>query len=205
LKAHVTILGDIAIEFREIKERYLSDRFKVVYIGTFSGDEPLEMVLNVASRLPEVDFYITGNLKHDKKNLHNKYPLSNVKFTDFLPDEEYLRLLKSADAAMILTTMNHTMQRGAYEAMSMSKPIIVSDWPILRQTFYKGTILVLNNEESIEQGILEMIAGKKRFEQEICELREERLKLYERSIADLRKIILEQYFLRGLKGRRQSA
>jgi glycosyltransferase involved in cell wall biosynthesis len=97
------------------------------------------------------------------------------------------------------------MQRGAYEAMSMSKPIIVSDWPILRQTFYKGTILVLNNEESIEQGILEMIAGKKRFEQEICELREERLKLYERSIADLRKIILEQYFLRGLKGRRQSA
>lgn len=188
-KINVTILGDIAIDFPEVPARYLSNKFKLAYINGFAGDEPVEVVLRVASELPQVEFYVTGNLKHDRKNLRDKYPLSNVTFTDFLPDEDYLRLLKSVDAAMVLTTKDHTMQRGAYEAMSMGKPIIVSDWPVLRETFYKGAVYVANEEEKIREGILNMMADRRRLSQEVLELREERSKVYQEKILSLRGLI----------------
>jgi glycosyltransferase involved in cell wall biosynthesis len=79
-----------------------------------------------------------------------------VKFTGFLPDEEYLGLLRGVQAIMVLTTNNHTMQRGACEAVSLGKPIITSDWPVLRSYFNKGTIHVDNSYHGIKEGILEM-------------------------------------------------
>jgi glycosyltransferase involved in cell wall biosynthesis len=81
------------------------------------------------------------------------------------------------------------MQRGAYEAMSMGKPVIVSDWPVLKDTFYKGAVYVGNEEEKIREGILNMMADRRRLDQEILELREERSKIFQERISALRELI----------------
>jgi hypothetical protein len=73
--------------------------------------------------------------------------------------------------------------------MSMGTPVIISDWPILRQTFYKGAIYVENSEESIRQGILRMIKDKEVLDKKIYELKNERMKLYKEKINDLRKLM----------------
>jgi glycosyltransferase involved in cell wall biosynthesis len=187
--AHVSILGDIVMEFPRMQAQPLSDKFNLVYISTYSGDEPLETVLRTVSELPQVHLFVTGKLKHDRKGLHKKYSLANVTYTDFLPDREYLKLLKSADAVMVLTTMNHTMQRGAYEAVSMSKPLITSNWPILRETFYKGAIYVSDEEGSIRHGILDMIAKNEGLALEMAQMKKERSKIYKRRVCALQDLI----------------
>jgi hypothetical protein len=48
------------------------------------------------------------------------------------------------------------MQRGACEALSIGKPIITSNWLVLRNYFYKGTVHVDNSIEGIRQGVIEM-------------------------------------------------
>ena len=138
------------------REEYpLNGSFNLTVVNTFSSDEPLEEVLKTAADLSDVHFYVTG-----KKNAADErvlaQPPSNVTFTDYLSTEQYYGLLNSSDAVMCLTTCDHTLQCGACEALSLNRPIITSNWPMLREYFYMGTVHVANSSEGIRQGIVEM-------------------------------------------------
>ena len=52
-----------------------------------------------------------------------------------------------------LATRDHTMLRGAYEAVYYGTSIIISDWPILRETFDDGTIHVDNRVPTIVEAV----------------------------------------------------
>ena len=182
------IIGDIPTTFPRSESLLLNGKFNVAVINTFSPDEPLEEILAAATSLPEVQFYITGNLLRAKKSLFQKKP-DNVKFTDFLPDEEYFKLLRAAQAVMVLTTDDYTMQRGACEAVSLGKPIITSDWPILREYFDKGTLYVDNSAQSIREAVVRMQEEIKTLENEILILQQERWEEWQHKHAALTALI----------------
>jgi glycosyltransferase involved in cell wall biosynthesis len=133
-----------------------------------------------------VQFYITGDPIRARKTFLQHHP-KNVNFTGFLPDEEYLGLLRGVQAIIVLTTHNHTMQRGACEAVSLGKPIITSDWPVLRSYFNKGTIFVNNSGEGIKEGILQMKEKREILEKEVLLLQQERQLEWEGKYAALEK------------------
>jgi glycosyltransferase involved in cell wall biosynthesis len=92
-----------------------------------------------------------------------------------LPNEEYIGLLRAVQVIMVLTNDNHTMQRGACEALSIGKPIITSNWSVLRDFFNKGTVYVDNTGAGIKEGILEVQKNLKQLKAEILILKKERL------------------------------
>jgi glycosyltransferase involved in cell wall biosynthesis len=136
-------------------EYSLAGGFNLSVVNSFSSDEPLEEVLKTAVELKEVYFHITGKKSTANIRFWAQAP-PNVIFTDYLPNELYYGLLKSSDAVMCLTTCDHTLQCGACEALSLEKPIITSDWPLLREYFSQGTVHVSNTREGIRLGIIEM-------------------------------------------------
>lgn len=147
--------------------------FNIAMISSFAPDEPLDEVIGVARSLPDVGFYITGDPVQGFKRLPASLP-PNLHLTGFLPDNEYYGLLRSVQAVMALTTQDHTMQRGACEAVWLGQPIITSDWPLLRQAFHKGTIHVDNTVEGIRSGVLQMRVRYQQLASEILLLQEER-------------------------------
>jgi glycosyltransferase involved in cell wall biosynthesis len=167
--ADAFIIADIPMAPTDIKPFPSDDRFRVVVINTFSPDEPVEAVLEAAEGLPEVQFYITGDPIRAKKTFLRNPP-ANVQFTGFLPDADYFGLLKSAQAIMVLTTDDHTMQRGACEAVSLARPIITSDWPLLRSYFNKGTLHVDNTSAGIQQGVRRAQEEQAQLEEGILQL-----------------------------------
>lgn len=172
------IIGDIPVRYSKMKPyEKMRSGFNITLVNSFSDKEPVERVLKAAEQRKDIDFYITGNLKHANKNLLSN-SLGNVIFTDFLPDEQYAWMLKNSNAVMTQTTSDNTMQRGAYEAMALGTPIITSDWGILRETFNKGTIFVKSDVDSIIQGILDMKENHKRYKKEIKELKKARLAIW---------------------------
>jgi glycosyltransferase involved in cell wall biosynthesis len=171
-QAPAFIIADIPTEFPPGQPVALKDGFKVVVINTFSPDEPVAEILAAAALLPEVNFYITGDPIRANKSFLQLHP-PNVTFTGFIPDNEYFGLLRSVDAIMVLTKDNYTMQRGACEAVSLGKPIITSDWPVLREYFHQGTLFVDNSCHGIRDGILQMQQEKDRLAQEITGLQQE--------------------------------
>lgn len=160
------VLKDIPTTFDANGQYPLAGEFNVALINTFSADEPLAEVIQAAATLPDVQFYVTGKLNGKSSDLIKDTP-KNVHFTDFLPNKTFYNLLNNVQAVMCLTTRNHTMQRGACEALSMGKPIITSDWPILRQYFNKGTVHVDNSVDGIQQGVLQMQANLSDFQKGI--------------------------------------
>ena len=66
---------------------------------------------------------------------------ANVSFTGFISYAEYLGLLQDSTGVMVLTTRDNTMQRGAYEALSLAVPIITSDFKVLRDCFADASYL----------------------------------------------------------------
>ena len=94
-------------------------------------------------------------------------------FTGFLPDPQYIGLLRAVDAVMALTTRDHTLQSGGCEAVSVGKPLIISDWPYLRQFFSKGAVYVSNSPEGVYRGIREMQQRQSELQQAIPALRQD--------------------------------
>ena len=161
------VIRDIPTTFPEDGTYPLNGDFNVTVVNTFSTDEPLEQVLEAARDLDGVHFYITGRVNRGDPRLLESAP-RNVTFTDFLSTEQYYALLRGGQAVMCLTTRDNTMQRGACEALSLAKPIITSQWPLLREYFHQGTVHVDNTSGGIRRGVQEMCS---RYEEYVSGIR----------------------------------
>jgi len=126
--------------------------FNVVLVSSYHGDEPVREVIEAARYAKNVNFYIPGSLKRAPKEILTGVP-DNVAFTDYLPEADYAALLKGCDVVMSLTIDDYKMQCGAHEGVEFGRPIITSNWPILREFFSKGTIHIDNSPSSLIKAI----------------------------------------------------
>jgi glycosyltransferase involved in cell wall biosynthesis len=175
--AKTQIVSDVPVCFPEPRLVKRNGHVTMTFVSTFTGDEPLENFLVAAGRAPDVQFYVTGRLEDAEPEVLKKAP-GNVSFTDFLSDSDYVGLLMSSDAVICLTTEDHTMQRGAYEAVYLGKPVITSDFEILRKSFPSGSVHVTGTPEDIARGICEMKGDLRRYQREVAHLRTDKLECW---------------------------
>jgi len=148
----------------------LSEAFNLVLVNTFSPDEPLSVALEAVAGSPDVHLYVTGDVGKAPACLLEAAP-ANVTFTGFLSDDDYLRLLRGADAIMVLTDDDFTLQLGGMEAVAVGKPIITSALSFLREYFNHGTVHVPNTPDGIREGIVELQKDITRLSAGILRLR----------------------------------
>jgi glycosyltransferase involved in cell wall biosynthesis len=185
---HATLMRDVPVCFAEPSRPNLPAGCNMTLVSTFTWDEPIDLFFEAAARVPDITFHVTGNARRaDPRLLARKPP--NVRLTGFLPDADYAGLLAASDAVIALTTADHTMQRGAYEAVYLGRPVITSNFGLLRRHFWKGAVHVDNNVESIVDGMVLMRSDLPRFQREVTELRAERLREWTRVEADLRALM----------------
>jgi glycosyltransferase involved in cell wall biosynthesis len=185
--AEAMILRDIPTRFPIGAAPQLPDGFSVMVVNTFADDEPLDDIVEAASGLPDVRFFVTGNQNRARIPAESLPP--NVAYTGFLADPDYYSLMGSVGAVMCLTTRDDTMQRGACEALSMGRPIITSNWPLLTDYFHRGTIHVSASAADIRAGVLRMRDDHSRLQQEIGLLQEEQQKMWEDARAHLARLL----------------
>ena len=181
---HVTLMRDVPVVFPAGAPFHVGDAFTVAVVCSFNYDEPVAEIFDAARQLPDVQFYVTGNPKHLRADLAARRP-PNATLTGFLPEERYGALLTHAHAVLTLTTMDHTMLRGAYEAIYQTTPVIISDWRILRDAFPEGAIHVANDAASIRRAIEEMRHDYATHKQAAARLRETKLRMWETTKREL--------------------
>ena len=180
------VIRDIPTSFPGGQGRPTGADFNVLVVNTFSVDEPLREVVAAAREVPEATFHVTGDTRRGR--IPPDRP-ENVRFTGFLPTEAYYELMASSDAVMCLTTRDDTMQRGACEALSMGRPIITSNWPLLRDYFRKGTVHVDNGAIGIRDGVRAMMRHHSRFEAEITALQGEQRREWVSALGSLVRLV----------------
>lgn len=160
----------------------------VAVISSFHEDEPLDVIFRAADRLPDATFYVTGNADRAPPALLARKP-DNCHLTGYLPYEQYVGLLRTVDAALVLTTRDHTLLMGGFEAVSLGTPLITSDWPILQKYFSSGTVHVPNTVDGICEGVRRAQRRQETLRREIAQLREKLLAEWEEAFAELHSIL----------------
>ncbi len=169
----------------------LDKRFNVVVISTFGDDEPLDKVLQSARLLPEVDFYITGDLKSAPSRMLANKP-NNCHFTGYLPYNNYVGLLRSVDFVMDLTTRDNCLLAGAFEAVNIGTPLIISDWPILQQYFPLGTLHIPNTVGGICEGVRRAQRDQPSLRQDIPQLRDKLQARWNQEFGELCRLLQQR-------------
>jgi glycosyltransferase involved in cell wall biosynthesis len=183
------ILDDVPARLPEGVPFPMQGPANIAVISSFAPDEPLATVIAAVSELPGVHFYITGDSRRAPRSLLARVP-ENVTFTGFLPDEEYFGLLRGVDAVMVLTTRDHTNQRGACEAVWLGQPLITSDWPILRELFHLGTVHVPNTSDGVRSGVLKALQDGPTLSEEMRQLQDMRREAW-RALSHKMRAVLE--------------
>ena len=147
------VLADKIPQLNNSKYIKLKGKWNAVFICSFAKDEPFIEVIQAAHLIdPSICIYVTGRYQNASKDIISNAP-SNVIFTGYIPNQTYINLLNSCDIVIDLTLMQDCLVCGAYEAVALGKPMILSDTKSLRDYFYKGTIFTENKKEAIANSI----------------------------------------------------
>jgi glycosyltransferase involved in cell wall biosynthesis len=82
-------------------------------------------------------------------------------------------LLHNVQGIMVLSTMPYTLGCGAYEALALARPTILSDLPEQRRLFAHGFLLVPNRPQEIARAVELLLGDLEGFAQRAQTLREE--------------------------------
>lgn len=181
------VLPDRLPEIPPVKPYPVSGRINLAYICTYSTDEPYHELLQAARLLPEdIVIYVTGKYrgKIDERSVPN-----NVKLLGFISDEDFWALLSSVDFIIDLTLRENCLVCGAYEAVALEKPLVLSDTKALREYFNQGCIYVSPSKESIFYGIMKAIEQRDSLEKDILSLKSEIQDSWNKRIDDLLQVI----------------
>lgn len=113
-------------------------------ICSFDIDEPYEAVFDAFRELQDEGYvlFVSGNMRKAQVDLA-RYDW--VRFLGFVPDDEYVRYLRTCDVVIDLTTNENCLVCGAYEAIAAGKPLVVSRTRAI--VAYFGEVVVLTDHD----------------------------------------------------------
>ncbi len=113
---------------------------EILFVCSWAADEPIAEVVEACRSLQgRVTVFASGRPKKRYASILQRAP-ANFVCTGFLPDPEYFRLMAGVDAVMAITRRPATLVCGAYEAISLGKPVILGDSAALRDYFDRGAV-----------------------------------------------------------------
>jgi glycosyltransferase involved in cell wall biosynthesis len=123
---------------------------RVLVAGSFDEDEPVADALQAAAALPEVEFRFTGDVGRLPVSLRSGLP-ANVSLTGYLPYPRFLGEMAAAHVVAVFTTDPHLVNRAAFEAIGLARPLVCSEMPLLRSRFARAALFCRNDPAAMVQ------------------------------------------------------
>lgn len=167
-------------------------KFAVLFVCSWAPDEPIVAVLEAARTLadthPDISIAITGRPKLAAVGWSGDVP-RNVELPGFLSEHDFERRLADAAVILDLTTRADCMVCGAYEAVSVGVPMILSNNEPTVRYFHKGALYTDNSAQDIARLILEARGRHAQLEREVVELKAELAAAEKTALAGLFRLV----------------
>jgi glycosyltransferase involved in cell wall biosynthesis len=138
-----------------------SDTPEVAVIATYRRDEPIAAIMAAAATMPDIRFAFSGPSERYRGAPDSVPP--NVRLTGFLQDPDYWRLLAQATVVCDLTLKPDCLVCGAYEALALGKPMVLSDNPATRDIFETAAVLTGSSPDEIAKAMRRAIEDSDRL------------------------------------------
>ncbi len=128
----------------------------IVFPASFAEDEPIENIImavkTLSSRGYNIKLIVTGRYERRPELL--KYSDNkHIIFTGFLPRGKYYEVLRNCDLIAALTKAKHSLMAVALEALSLGKPLILSDQPVFKPIFGENFMYTDNTVDDLIEKI----------------------------------------------------
>ena len=147
--------------------------FQVGYSGHLYPGKGLEIILELAQRLPDVGFHILGGYERDVDFWRVKITeLENIHFYGFRPLSEVSSFLRKIDAALapylkVVGIFGGTEQDQSsasslklFEYMAHGLPIVASDLPAVREVLRHGENALLCDPDNLDSWLAAIVQLK---------------------------------------------
>lgn len=134
--------------------------FKVGYIGGVYPGRGIEMILECAKRLPNVEFHFVGGMQSDLEGLQVNGVGTNVRCHGYVPPEKIPELRASFHVLLAPYQKKVAVWGGKgdtssfmsplkiFEYMAAGRPMICSDLPVLREVLDEDNTLLCDPENT---------------------------------------------------------
>jgi len=147
--------------------------FNVLFVCSYGLDEPYDEVFEAALSLPDnFQLSVTGDYKKLPDKTYQRYK-EKLNFLGYVSDAEYCSLLCEADLVMVLTVRENCLVCGAYEAVAVETPMLLSETKAIKEYFYKGAVFTKNKAENIASAIIYAEAHYEQLKNDVVELKDE--------------------------------
>lgn len=156
------------------------DRKVVVYTGGLLDWKGVDLVVDAAVTLPDVQFVIAGGMDRDVEKLRARYKLNlengapnNVRLDGFVAPAQVRHYLASADLGLVpnrskpAISARYTSPLKVFEAMDAGLPLVVSDLPSLRDILNEeeACFFAADDSKALESAIRETLSSEDRIAQ----------------------------------------
>jgi glycosyltransferase involved in cell wall biosynthesis len=119
---------------------------KVMVVASFVADEPIREIVEAARLLgPGYQFFVTGRENKCPQAIRSSLP-PNVALTGYLPEDDYWALMNASHVVLDLTLKPDCIVCGAYEALCLRRPMVLSDNPPTAELFGDAAVLCPGSE-----------------------------------------------------------
>lgn len=143
---------------------------RVVVAGSLDVNEPVAETLQAARLIPQVEVRLTGDPTRVPAAIRRGAP-ANVVFTGWLRYPDFLGELLTAPVVAVFSTDPHIMNRAAFEAIGLGRPLVLSDLPGLRKRFAGGALFSPNEPPMMAAALTAALAQREALTARSVELR----------------------------------
>jgi hypothetical protein len=161
--------------------------WKILLISTYAKDEPYDEVFAAMERLGDrFVLEVTGRIP---RHIDSTSLPANVTLLGFLSHTDYWLKLERSHLLIDLTTMENCLVCGAYEGLSMERPILLSRNHASLELFGNYAVHVENTAMDIFNGIITLITQYELLHTAIKHAKVEFLSKESDRVNQLRKIL----------------
>lgn len=141
------------------KDLGLTEGFTAGYTGHLYAGRGIELILDLARKLPKMRFLLVGGRPEDViQRKHEAHDLTNVHFAGFVPNAELPRYQAACDVFLMphgkkvagssgVDIAEFTNPLKMFEYLACGRPILASDLPILREILSEENAIILPGRE----------------------------------------------------------
>lgn len=162
LQKPVQVIEDAAsIPHKDYKAKlHQRDALNVVYVGSFHKGKGLELVMQLAAKVPQHKFTVIGGSTDQISELSDNKP-ENLTFEGFVDHDDIWKYMKEVDVCLLPNQPNvrtgkksnigkYTSPLKMFEYMSYAKPMIASDLTVLKEVL-DDQIAIFARHDNIDE------------------------------------------------------
>ncbi|HPN96854.1 MAG TPA: hypothetical protein PLK35_03740 [Candidatus Moranbacteria bacterium] len=186
------LLGEEEVELPiRLKNKLKSQMdFKVFMVNRFANDDAHREVFQLAAKMPEALFFVTGDAGKLDYETKIKLP-KNIVLTGYLKHKEFIKLMEKSDIVLALTKRKDTVLWSIREILALQKPFVTSDSEVLRHYFDSIATFTDHTPLDMEEKIKEVWKNRFEIKGRIEMFLEKDKERWKKDMAYLQKIIAD--------------